>query len=607
MRSIDPSIAPQGNCPMRVISIPKGSSGAVFDGWERPADWLALPLLATTDQIFVGLFAVYNTANNWVTLKCSGNYSVDWGDGSAIENVNAGVTVTHDVAWANVSSGTLTSLGYKQVIITCTPQNGQTFSSIDITQKPAGTTSGQTSQWLDISVEMNNSGVFLPVSNPTYPCSLLKGFRWLGDNTVTAWSNFLYKCVSLECVKLNTKSATYIYGLYSASDQQSSLKTIFDSGFGNATNLNYALANCNNLLNVPVFDTSKCTNFAGFYSCYNSQNNTIYYPLLNTSQGAIFNNFYVNNVKGTKFPLLDTGNATDFNNMHYGCSSMLEIPNYNTSKVTNFSGFLCNALGNVATLPVFNTSSGVNFSGWMDSYYGSQVTVIPEYDFRNGTNFTNCFNNMTRVVSALCYGARFSISFASMSMAKAAIELIFTNLGIAYPGATRTVTVTGNPGNDTVISRSAGTTAGSSTITQANTASLVAGMLVSGPGISEAVNVTFQETGDMVTKAGHGLANGTVVSFPAITTTTGIAAYTIYYVVNQTTDTFQVSDTVGGSPINLTNDGSGTLLYPAFIQSIVTNTSITLTAPASATATVTAVHSLLDTSKATLKGWSIAR
>ncbi len=69
---------------------------------------------------------------------------------------------------------------------------------------------------------------------------------------------------------------------------------------------------------------------------------------------------------------------------------------------------------------------------------------------------------------------------------------------------------------------------------------------------------TFQDAGDTVTRAAHGLANGTRVRFTTITTTTGISVDTIYFVVNAATDTFQVATTAGGAALPLTTDGSGT-------------------------------------------------
>ena len=72
--------------------------------------------------------------------------------------------------------------------------------------------------------------------------------------------------------------------------------------------------------------------------------------------------------------------------------------------------------------------------------------------------------------------------------------------------------------------------------------------------------VTFTDSTDTVNRTAHGYTNGMQVQFFNITTTTGIVNAQIYLVINATTDTFQVSDTSGGSAIALTNDGTGQLL-----------------------------------------------
>jgi len=69
---------------------------------------------------------------------------------------------------------------------------------------------------------------------------------------------------------------------------------------------------------------------------------------------------------------------------------------------------------------------------------------------------------------------------------------------------------------------------------------------------------TFTDVGDLVTASAHGLSNGFMLSFLTIVTTTGISIATRYYVVAATTNTFQAATTVGGSPVTLTTDGSGT-------------------------------------------------
>jgi hypothetical protein len=72
--------------------------------------------------------------------------------------------------------------------------------------------------------------------------------------------------------------------------------------------------------------------------------------------------------------------------------------------------------------------------------------------------------------------------------------------------------------------------------------------------------VTFTASTNTVNLTAHEFTAGTALPFFNIVTTTGLIEGRRYYVVNPTTNTFQVSATLGGSPITLTNDGSATLL-----------------------------------------------
>jgi hypothetical protein len=70
--------------------------------------------------------------------------------------------------------------------------------------------------------------------------------------------------------------------------------------------------------------------------------------------------------------------------------------------------------------------------------------------------------------------------------------------------------------------------------------------------------VAFTTSTNIVTLNGHGLSNGNVVSFASVTTTSSITANTNYYVINKTTDTFQLS-TNGSTVVSLNASGTGVL------------------------------------------------
>jgi hypothetical protein len=189
------------------------------------------------------------------------------------------------------------------------------------------------------------------------------------------------------------------------------------------------------------------------------------------------------------------------------------------------------------------------------------------------------------------------------SMDATALETLFGDLP---NNLAKTIAITGSTGCDTLISKaSSGTTNGSTTVTMANTSSLVTGMECYGTGLSDAYACTFQDTGDTVTINSHGLTNGMKVAFATIVTTTGLTAYTPYFVVNQSTNTFQVEATLGGGALTLTTDGSGTMITYPTIVTINTNVSIVLDRPAHATGTVTVTAGVLLRSIANLKGWTV--
>jgi len=68
---------------------------------------------------------------------------------------------------------------------------------------------------------------------------------------------------------------------------------------------------------------------------------------------------------------------------------------------------------------------------------------------------------------------------------------------------------------------------------------------------------TMQNSGDTVTKSNHGLLGGDRVMFKGSSLPAEIDKLALYYVVNPTTNTFQISLTESGAIVNFNSDGSG--------------------------------------------------
>lgn len=73
-------------------------------------------------------------------------------------------------------------------------------------------------------------------------------------------------------------------------------------------------------------------------------------------------------------------------------------------------------------------------------------------------------------------------------------------------------------------------------------------------------DVTFSTTTNLVNKTSHGLVNGDKISFSEINTTTSLTVDYTYYVINATTNNFQLSKTLNGTAETININGTGFVL-----------------------------------------------
>lgn len=126
-----------------------------------------------------------------------------------------------------------------------------------------------------------------------------------------------------------------------------------------------------------------------------------------------------------------------------------------------------------------------------------------------------------------------------------------------------------------------------------------------GTSIGSNLAIAFTDAGDTVNLTAHGLSNGDEVSFPVITTTTGLISNTRYFVVGATANTFQVAATSGGAVLPLTNNGTGFLRYRTTVTAINPNVSVILSRPAVASGTSTLYFRTLRTDAIQIRNWTV--
>ena len=671
---------------MSVSYLPyKDLVGSATTPWVRPADWLTLTAPTAAEEKFVGLHAVYPDSN-FLALSAAGDYTVNWGDGLT-ENFSSGVVAYHQYDYNDADlSGTESTLGYKQAIVTVTPQVADTFTQLNLHQRHNQTGLQQySSGFLDIAIAGQyltdiRIGVATPGSTTqTIRFADLERVNIVRSNLKTA-EHLLYACYSLQNIvdiatstdAASSKSVTFQdtgdtatltahglingdtvtlkslttttgitvnvkYYVVNATANTFQLATTYDGaaialttdGSGvyiTGVTFSSMLNGCSSLSTIPLLNTAAGTNFSAmFYNCYSLTD----VPLINTAAGINFSSMFQNCYSLTAIPLLDTAAGTSFAAMFYNCYSLVSVPLLSTAAGTNFNTMFqnCYSLTSVPLLdtaagtafaamfygcysltsvPLLNTAAGTNFTSMFQIC--SSLTTIPLLNTAAGTNFSNMFNACPSLTTATLQSQKRQLSYDGCKLSETALTDIITNLGTANTQGL-VLTLTNNWGSSygSIPALSGTTTAGSTTVAMASTTGIEAGMQVTGTGTpsTTAIACTFQDTGDTVTKAAHGLSNGDEVSFATIVTTTGIIINTIYFVVGAATDTFQLALTEGGAAIALTTDGSGTLRYKATVTAIDPNVSVTLSRPATSSATNTLAFRTLKTNTALLKGWAV--
>ena len=237
-------------------------SGGITAPWVRPADWPALPAVVPTEQKFVGLIAVQDTTSEYLSLLFQGAYTVDWGDGTALENVATNTKASHSYTYATLSSA-VTSRGYKTVVITITPQSGQNLTLINLQQKHASSGSAAVnSPWLDITISAPYC-TSVTIGGWTVIAALLERCNIIAIGPITNGTNFFQYCYSLRSVPLFNLSAMtngtnffqYCSSLQSVPALNVAAVTVADAIFSSTGNLarslitgfgiNHSYANCN--------------------------------------------------------------------------------------------------------------------------------------------------------------------------------------------------------------------------------------------------------------------------------------------------------------------------------------------------------------------------
>jgi len=450
-----------------VWSQPYFDAVAAANAYVRPSSWLALPAVTLGQQKFVGLYAVFPESTFAVIQVRGGDFTVDWGDG-VVENLVGGTSYHTHAYDFNTLTGSAIDRGYKQAIITVTPQAGQTLTIMML----SGTLpSGALTTWLDVA----STGI------DVYPgvTPLLEKVTIVGPLAATSISRLFAGCQALQSVSMNTTGVTDFAGLFGGCSLMktppmldTSQGTSFSGMFSGCANLvtlpqydtaqgldlSYMFGGCSSLQTIPLLDTTKATSAANMFngagslqtipqldtssvttfdSMFSACDALTEIPLLDTSSGTTFNGMFASSKSLTTIPLLDTSKGVNFAGMFLGCSNLTHIPLLNTALGQTF-GSMFSECFMLAYIPLLNTANALDITSM---FYDTGVAIIPALDFSNVTSASSVFyasttgatDAQTTFSSMLAIGLKVNFDIPG-GLSRAALVTVFNNLASGVTG-----------------------------------------------------------------------------------------------------------------------------------------------------------------------------
>ena len=419
-------------------------------GWVKPSDWLDYTVPAASDQKIIGTVAVFNTDSNYFALNMTttdaSSYTVDWGDGTSA-SFASGTTAEKNYVWSDISSGTLTSEGYRQAIVTITPTTaGRTFATVSPSRRHSAIASGSrfSSPWLSLAIAAPNATTITFGSNLTTNAYLqiVQQIQIISSN-ITSANSLFSNCSALQDVIFNT-SAT----LTNTSSMFGSCKTLKTAPFINTasvTTMSSMFNACSALETVPLFNTASVSNISSmFFACPSLQS----VPLFNTVSVTNMQNFLYNCSSLKEVPLFNTALVTNMSSMLNGTNSLETIPAFNTASVTTIDGMFRFSTG-LVFLPALNTSSVTNIA----DFFSSSSTNIKEIAELNLSSISSLANNnlglgnttvntaATGLSRAKLTNMKWTQTFQNCSMGATQLDEMYTSLATLNPAIT---TVSGN-------------------------------------------------------------------------------------------------------------------------------------------------------------------
>lgn len=539
-------------------------------GWVAPSDWITYTMPSASEQKVIGTVAVFDQDSNYfavnMTTTDASTYTVDWGDGTS-GTFASGTTAEKNYTFSSISSGTLTSEGYRQAIVTITPTTaGKTFATVSPSRRHSAITSSSKfySPWLSLAIAAPNATSITiggTASSTAVVVGLAQQIQIISSN-ITSANSLFQNCYALQDVIFNT-SAT----LTSTSSMFNGCRNLRVAPFFNTasvTTMASMFNSCSALISVPLYNTVANTVMSSMFNACTSLKTV---PFFNTASVTTMNSIFFGASALQSIPLWNTASVTNMSSMFYNAVSLQSVPLFNTAACTNMTSMFTGT-SSLETIPAFNTASVTAMDGMFR--FSSGITFLPALNTAAVTNISNIFTGSSTVIKEI---AELNLSGIT-SLANNLLGLGSTTASSAAGNVTR-AKITGNKWTQTFQNCSMGATQLDEMYTSLATLN-PAITNISGSGTTVTVTVGVGNTSPFVV--------GRSVTISGVTPT----AYNISGTV--------ASVNAGAGTFTITNAATGTYVSGG-VATITSDVTITVTGNPGTTGDNPAI--------ATAKGWTV--
>ena len=368
---------------------------------DRPTDLLTPPSISSAEQKIALLVFISNDSSNFLAFTIAGNYTVDWGDGTAPQNVSSGSAAQYSYNFATFdpTNSTLTSDGFKQAWVIITPQGGANITSVNFQTRHSSMLAANVYSQPIHEIYLSAPNLTSLTIGTTAPTSVVyprycRYINLINTGALTSFANLIYNMYGLLLVDIGTTAAvTNMSGMFVFC--WSLLDVRFSSNANLAGLLNTAsmFYDCRSLSVAPLFNTAAVTNMSTmFYQCYSLESVPLYDTRSCTTMSQMFQLCYTLKT----VPAFNTVRVTDMSSAFASCHTLVSVPLFNTIAVLNMSNMFLNCYS-LETVPLFNTIAATNMASMFSTCYSLQN--VPAFNAANVLSMDSMFNGCYSLIN----------------------------------------------------------------------------------------------------------------------------------------------------------------------------------------------------------------